>query len=204
MAMTGTEKITGRIIREASQQVEEIAAQAKRSADQTMQRAISQAEKNAEDMLQRAKNSMPEREKRIVSVAELEMRKMELAMKRRALDETFTRAQDAFCSLPEEAYRKAYTAIALEAIAKGSERIDIAKADEGRLGQAFIDALNAARKEQNKQGTLTLGALREDIAHGCIVCDGGMEINLSAQAVMRDIREESEAEVAAMLFSEEG
>ena len=204
MATTGTEKITNRIIQEASQQANEIKQQAQRSADQTYRQATEQAEKNASVIIEQAKSSMPEREKRVLSVAELELRKMDLAMKRRALDETFRQAQEAFCALSDEAYQKAYAAIVLPAVSKGTERVDIAKADEARLGQAFIDGLNAARREAGQIGALALGRVREDIAHGCIVCDGGMEINLSAQAVMRDVREQAEAEIAAMLFPEEG
>lgn len=202
--MTGSENIVQRILEQAREQVQSMEQDAKAKAEQEVAAATKQAMTQAEVIIAHSEAEKAEREKRILSVADLELRKRRLAAKRQVLDEAYNKAAGQLAALPDDKYAQAYVGITAEALVKGTEGIAPAAADKDRLGAAFIEKVNAALKAKGKTANVQLLAPRADIPGGCIVCDGGMEIDYSHKAVMRSLREGSEAEVARALFGEEG
>lgn len=198
--MAGTEKITEKIISQAREQADERVNQAQKDAEALLQRAQARAKDSAAAIEAQCKLDMAEQERRAMSVVDLDSRKRELAAKRDVLNETFDKALAGFEAFDEARYRAAYVQIVQAAIAKGSEEIVPAKADEAVLGQAFVDELNARIARNGLKGELKLGASSDEIARGCIVRDGGMEMNFSTRAVLRTVREECEGDIAAQLF----
>lgn len=202
--MTGVEKIVEKILSDARAQAQEMTNMAQAEANALCERVKARAKEDASVIVAEAKNSMEERDRRIVSVAELEIRKRVLAAKREVLEEAYAQAAQVLTALDADAYRQRYLHIVRPAIQKGTEGIAPGPKDADRLGAAFVDMLNAALKAEGKTAQVVLLPVRENIEFGCIVCSGGMEIDFSTQAVMRVVRENTEGEVAKILFARQG
>lgn len=199
--MTGTEKITQRILQQAQQQASEIDAQARAQAQNVIDRQRAQAQQQAEQMIARADGESQERKQRVLAVADLELRKKTLAAKREALDAAFARAQQMLCEMDDDAYTALYQTLVLQAVQKGDEGIRPSKAETGRLGRAFVERLNAQLVQKGLPGQLRLLTANEAIDGGCMVVSGDMEVDLSAPAVLRNIREQIEGEITQVLFA---
>lgn len=202
--MAGTEKITQRILQQAQEQAAELRQQAEQAAAQAKQRACAKAEQDAQAIAAQGQTECRERQNRIIAVADLEMRKRRLAAKRQVLDEAFEAARTALAQLPEAEYRALYIKAVLAAVEKGDEQIAPAQADVQRLGQDFVNLLNQALQRAGRRAEVTLAHERTDIAGGCVVCSGGMEVDCSHQALLRAVREKTEGEINHMLFAQEG
>lgn len=200
--MAGSENIVQRILEQAREQVQSMQQDAKAKADAERVAAVKRAQNEADGIISQGEAEKAEREKRILAVADLELRKRRLAAKREVLDEAYSLAEQKLKAMPDDQYMKAYAGIVAEAIIKGTEGIAPAAADEHRLGAAFVDSINQGLNAQSRTAQVQLLQPRTDIAGGCIVCDGGMEIDYSHAAVMRGLREASEAEVAHTLFDD--
>lgn len=202
--MAGTEKITQRILQQAQEQAAELRRQAEQSAAQAKQRACAKAEQDAQAIAAQGQTECQERQNRIMAVADLELRKRRLAAKRQVLDEAFDAARTALERMPEEEYRRLYAKAVWEAVEKGEEKIAPAETDKERLGQDFVDLLNRMLAQQGRRAKITLADSRADIAGGCVVCNAGMEVDCSHQALLRGVREKTEGEINRMLFVQEG
>lgn len=192
------ERITQKILEEARENASSIIAQAKETAALAQDTARAKIGADCDAILSKANSDAAEKQRRATVVAELDSRKKELAVKREILDIAYQKASEQFAGMDDAAYQDVYLKVTLPAIQKGTETIAPAKADEARLGKAFVDKLNAAL---GGKGGVTLAPAREDIEGGLVLSDQGMEINLSTASVMRSVREETEGEVAQMLFA---
>lgn len=202
--MTGTEKIIQRILQQAQQQAAEIDAQAKAQAQAVIERQRAQAQQQAGQMIARADTESQERKQRVLAVADLELRKKTLSAKREALDAAFERAQQMLGEMEDEAYTALYQTLVLQAVQKGDEGICPCKAEAKRLGEAFVQALNAQLLQRGLPGQLRPLPASEAQSSGCTVKSGDMEVDLSAPAVLRNIREQIEGEITQVLFAKEG
>ena len=202
--MTGTEKITQRILQQAQQQVAEIEAQANAQAQSVMERQRSQAERQAAQMIAQAETQSQERRQRVLAVADLELRKKTLSAKREVLDAAFERAQQMLCDMQDEAYTALYQTLVLQAVQTGDAGIRPSKAEAQRLGEGFVQQLNEQLTHRGLPAHIQLLPVHPTLVSGCMVVRGDMEVDLSAPAVLRNLREQAEGEIAQMLFAKEG
>lgn len=198
--MAGSENIVQRILSEARESAKAMEAEAREKAQADSERHIKNAEQRAAEMREQNIADLAERERRILAVADLELRKRTLATKRQVLDEAYSQAEKKLAEMPDDQYVKAYMNIVAEALVKGTEGIAPSSADQNRLGAGFIGQLNARLNNEGKTADIKLMPVRTDIEGGCIVCDSGMEVSYSHAAVMRNLRENTEADVAHTLF----
>lgn len=198
--MTGTEKISGRILDQAQAQAREIIENARGQADAAYARAQAQAQEQAAQIVANAQREARENAARAMAAAESTLRKEMLRAKRGVIDETFIAAERALSALDDKRFTTLYHALVMKALTKGEEGIAPAAADAHRLGAAFVDGVNTALKQR---GTAAVKALppREAIAGGLVVVDGDMEIDLSVRSVLQEVRERAEGEVAQVLFA---
>lgn len=132
--------------------------------------------------------------RRRVSVANLEVRKLMLAAKKRVLDRIFAEAADKIASLPRQEYLAVIRGM-LNAAEDGDE-VKICARDAGTVTKEFIEDF-----AKEKGIRLTLSSSYADIRGGIILCAGGTEKNLSLEVEMAELRERLEPEVAAKLFA---
>ena len=198
--MSGTEKITDKIISQAREQAKGITDAAKEEAAKAVKKAEQTALQKAEHLVADARREMVEREKRIVAVAEIEVKKRELAAKRVVIDEAYSAALTKLASMEQGEYRKLYLKVVLPALTKGTETIAPAAKDEERLGQGFLALVNKQLEDMGKKAEVKLAPPRQETDFGLYVTDGGMEIDLSNKAVIKAVREKTEGETAKLLF----
>ncbi|NLA52525.1 MAG: hypothetical protein GX860_10455, partial [Alcaligenaceae bacterium] len=163
--------------------------------------AVEQAKQKAEKLLSDARAEMQERERRITAVAEIEIKKQELAAKRIVLDEAYEAALVKLASLDTDSYRELYIKTVLPAITKGTETIAPSRRDKDRLGQAFLDMLNKRLEAKGIKAELKPAPPRDDADFGLWVIDGSCEIDFTNKAVIRAVREKTEGETAKLLFA---
>ena len=145
-----------------------------------------------------------ERRQRVLAVADLELRKKTLSAKREVLDAAFERAQQMLCDMQDEAYTALYQTLVLQAVQTGDAGIRPSKAEAQRLGEGFVQQLNEQLTHRGLPAHIQLLPVHPTLASGCMVVRGDMEVDLSAPAVLRNLREQAEGEIAQMLFAKEG
>ena len=81
---------------------------------------------------------------------------------------------------------------------RGGETLLPALADAQRA-KALLGRINEALKGSGKEG-LTVGNTSEQIGGGFLLTSKGYEMNCSFEAMLRDVREAEESNVAKILF----
>lgn len=128
------------------------------------------------------------------SVAELEVRKLLLAVKQETLASAFEKAKSAILSLPAEKYT-AFLVEMLNVYAEDGETVVLGKEDPV-LTQEI--ASFAMRKN------LVLSVRKDGAFRGGMMLEGKFcDKNLTLDTLIKEYREKAEAEIAASLFGED-
>lgn len=198
--MNGIDKIKQRITQEAQGEIAALEAQAKAQAAGISDQYAAQARALVEDTLQRGEAAAREREERLVSMAHMEARKARLAVKQELLEEAFRLALEALCSLPEGEYTALLADLAARAARTGRETVLLSPKDRDRVGEAVVRQANA----RLDNGQLTLAQETRPIRGGLILSDGAVEVNGSFETILRLERPGMAADIARILFAQEG
>lgn len=198
--MNGIEKITQRIDAETQAEIDRILSEAKEAAGQTAARYQAQADKEAADRKARNEKAGLEREERLVSVAQMEARKVTLGAKQEMVEQAFDLALRKLCDMPEERYIATVAGLLAEAAPDGKGDVIFSEQERKRIGQAAVDAANARLGEK---GTLKLSPETRNIQGGFILVNGSVEINCTFETLVRLQKGSMSGEVAKLLFPEE-
>lgn len=195
--MAGAEKLIEKILGDAQQEAERLWHEAelkKKAMHEELERSIekqrAQIEKDAEDAIQ-------EKKRRLSAVYDLEYRKQVLAAKQEMMGRAKAFAMEKLLRISDSDYVSLMKKRLL-ACASGKGSIAVS-AGETRLNSEFLADVNAVLKSQGK-GTVTFSPERRDIAGGFVYIEGGMEIDVSLEALLSEAWERSETDVAAVLF----
>ncbi len=194
--MNGIEKITQRIDQDAQVEIDAIQADAQSQADAITARYQAQAQRESEDILARGKKAAEEREERLASMAQMEGKKLTLAVKQEMLDLAFDQALKQLAALPEDQYIKVLTALALNTKPSGHEQMIFSQKDRARVGKAVVTAINNAIPG----AALTLSETTRPMCGGFILSEGNVEVNCTFETLLRLQRESISGQVAAALF----
>lgn len=197
--MNGIEKITQRIEADAQAEIDRILSEAREEADQITGRYKAQAEAEAASLAARNEKSAVEREERLVSVAQMEARKVSLAAKQEMVEQAFRLALDKLCAMPEGDYIAAAAKLLAEAAPDGKGAAVFSEQDRKRIGQKAVDAANA---QLGEKGKLTLSQETRDIRGGFILVNGSVEVNCTFETLVRLQKGAMSGEVAKLLFPE--
>ena len=227
--MDGIEKITARINEDVQKEIDALNAQAQAQGAQITADCQAQAEVLRAELAERGKKAAAEREERMASVAQLEVRKATLAAKQKVLDKAFDRALEKLCSLEDVVYIDLLADLLAEASSSGREQVAFNQKDRTRVGKAAVTKANEllARAVAPKlpgeltdtkvgaivdkvvagvsaiaQGTgmLTLAEETRDIQGGFILLEGKVEVNCAFETLVRLQRTEMAGQVAKTLF----
>lgn len=136
---------------------------------------------------------------RMLRMAALQSKKDDLAMKRQLIDEAFERALAKLYAMPREA-AQALSLSLLQESAQGDEILLFGPGDEGVYDADFLARANAALLAAGKPGGLRYGQERLSKRGGFVLRRGGMQMEMTWDAVLSVRRDGLEAEVAALLF----
>ena len=195
--MNGIDKITQRITEQIDREIAEIQAKAKEQADAITADYAARIKKETEDILAHGKTAAAEREERLASMAQMEAKKAELAIKQEMLTRAFDLALEKLCALPDEQYTEFLASLAAKAAGIGKETVILSQKDRTRVGKAVVTKANELI---GAGGALTLSEKTQPIKGGLILSDGAVEFNCTFETLIRLKKTEMAGEVASILF----
>ena len=195
--MNGIDKITQRITEQIDREIAEIQAKAKEQADAITADYAARIKKETEDILAHGKTAAAEREERLASMAQMEAKKAELAIKQEMLTRAFDLALEKLCALPDEQYTEFLASLAAKAARTGKETVILSQKDRTRVGKAVVTKANELI---GAGGALTLSEKTRPIKGGLILSDGAVEFNCTFETLIRLQKESMTAQVAQLLF----
>ncbi|KUK13355.1 MAG: hypothetical protein H5T91_05395 [Synergistetes bacterium] len=192
------DKIKQKILEDAKREAEKIIKDAEGKKD----KILKDAKARAEEIVTKAKLQYDELKKREIEnkriLAELEVGKQLLAARRKILDEVFDELRSRLEKLGKEDYCAFFERLLKKSVETGKEEVVLGK-EEKFLDGDFFQEIN------KKQGwNLRVSKHRGGFRRGFILSQGDIEVNLSIDAIIRDVKEKWEDIVVRKLFTEEG
>jgi len=178
--MNGIERITQRIESETQAEIDRITADAGEKAAQITAKYGAQAEREAAELSARNRKIAAEREERLVSVSQMEARKVTLAAKQEMVEKAFVLALEQLCSLPEKEYIDTVAGLLAAAAPSGRGKVIFSAEDREKIGAAAV--LEANRR---LGGALTLAEETRPIRGGFILSDASVEVNCTFETLGR-------------------
>ena len=195
--MNGIEKITQRIEADAQTEIDRILSAAQEEADQITGRYKAQAEAEAASLAARNEKSAAEREERLVSVAQMEARKVQLAAKQEMVEKAYDLALEKLCAMPDAQYTEVLAGLLVQASSNGREEAIFSPEDRERVGKAAVDKANAASGKQ-----LKLSQETRPLKGGFVLRDENIEVNCTFDTLVRLEKAETTGAVVKKLFPE--
>ncbi len=195
--MNGIEKITGKIDADIQAEIDQILANAQGAVAEIQASFEAQVAQETEAILARGKVEAKQREERLVSMAMLEGRKVELGAKQALIEEAFDGALNHLLTLPEEKYIALLSQLIVKAVTTGRELVICSPKDATQYGEKIVASANEILGDK---GNLTLSSETRPMKGGVVVSDGDVEINCSFETLVRLQRGTMDKEVASILF----
>ena len=195
--MNGIDKIIQRIEADAQAELDRVLNAAKEQAEEITELYQSRAEAEAAELRARNEKNAAEREERLVSSAQMEVRKASLAAKQQMLDKAYALALDKLCSMPDAQYIETVAELLVQAAPRGAGKVIFAPGEKERIGAAAVAMAN-----EKLSGQLTVAEETRPIRGGFILADGRVEVNCSFDTLVRLQKNETAGAVAKILFPE--
>lgn len=194
--MNGIEKITQRIASDAQAEVDRILGDARDEAGRIAANYRAQADAEAAELAAKNEKAAAEREERLVSAAQMEARKVQLAAKQEMVEKAYIQALDKLCALPEEQYVAILADLLVKASSNGKEEAVFSPEDRERVGEAAVAKANELSGKQ-----LRLSEETQPIRGGFILKDKNVEVNCTFETLVRLQKAETAGAVAQKLFA---
>lgn len=192
------EPIVKKILDDAKADAAQMLANAQSRIEERRKAQQDEFAKERQKALEKAKNDAAVQHQRMLSMAQLEERKLDLAMKRDVIKLAFEKALEKMQSLPVDQVQRFMRTLLIQA--KGDEEIIIDPKSEDVFTEQFITSINKELRASGKAGDLKLSKERREIGAGCILSSGGVETNCTFAAILTMKQVELENEVASILF----
>lgn len=193
--MEGMERIRQSILEEAKSQADSIIKEAEQRAADQAEEAARQADVLVAERIDKAKAQADETTKRMLLMAELEMKKEELKVKQQMIDKAFEKAFEKLKGLSGKELIDMMVSMLERAGISGDEEIIVSPADREMYEKGLLDEVN-----QRLGYRLKLSDENRGIQGGFIIKRQGIEINNSYETLLRMERERIETEIAGILF----
>ena len=194
--MNGIEKITQRITADAQAEIDRVLGAAKEEAARITARMTAEADAVAAELAAKNEKSAAEHEERLVSAAQMEARKVQLAAKQEMLEKAYERALAKLCAMPAEQYTAVLADLLVKASSTGSEAVIFSAEDREKVGKAAVEKANAASGKK-----LVLSDETQSIKGGFILKDQNVEVNCTFETLVRLQKAETAGAVAKKLFA---
>lgn len=195
--MNGIEKITQLIESDAQAEIDRVLGDAKAEAARIAAQYQEHADAEAAELAAKNEKAAAEREERLVSVAQMEARKVTLGAKQEMVEKAYIRALEKLCAMPDEQYVAVLADLLVQASSSGHEEVVFSPEDRERVGKAAVEKANAASGKK-----LTLSAESLPIKGGFILKDKNVEVNCTFETLVRLQKAETAGAVVKKLFPE--
>ena len=195
--MNGIEKITQRIETDVQAEIDQILGNASAEAASITARYQAQAEAEAAELAVKNEKAAAEREERLISVAQMEARKVRLAAKQEMVEKAYIRALERLTSMPDKQYVAVLAELLVQASSNGCEEVIFSQEDGERIGKAAVEKANAASGKK-----LVLSTESRPIKGGFILRDKNVEVNCAFDTLVRLQKAETAGAVVKKLFPE--
>ena len=194
--MNGIEKITQRITADAQAEIDRVLGAAKEEAARITARMTAEADAVAAELAAKNEKSAAEHEERLVSAAQMEARKVQLAAKQEMLEKAYECALEKLCAMPAEQYVAVLANLMVKASSTGTEAVIFSAEDREKVGKAAVEKANAVSGKQMVLSDETL-----PIKGGFILKDQNVEVNCTFETLVRLQKAETAGAVAKKLFA---
>lgn len=194
--MNGIEKIIRRIDADAQAEIDRILAEAAEQAAGITAKYRAQADAEAAALASRNEKTAAEREKRLVSSAQMEARKTELAAKQSLVEQAFALALEKLCAMPDDPYTAAVAELLVQAAPDGRGSVIFAPAERERIGKQAVALAN----ERLGGGKLVLAEETRPLKGGFVLSSGNVEVNCTFDTLVRLEKAEAAGAVAKRLL----
>lgn len=167
-------------------QIEEINALEDKKAQDAIDKLTIDTDKKIAEIERNAKSS-----------AEMANRQELLTVRQGMLSVAFDNALETMKTM-DDSKKKAYVKAMILEAASGDEQI-VACSSDSIFNDSFLSEINSALVAAGKSGNITYD-LTADKIDGVILKNGGMEINLTYEAIIKQIKGEIDFEVSKILF----
>lgn len=195
--MNGIEKITQLIESDAQAEIDRVLGDARDEAARIAAQYQAQADAEAAELAAKNEKAAAEREERLVSVAQMEARKVTLGAKQEMVEKAYIRALEKLCAMPDEQYVAVLADLLVQASSSGHEEAVFSAEDQKRVGKAAVEKANAASGKK-----LALSAETLPIKGGFILKDKNVEVNCTFETLVRLQKAETAGAVVKKLFPE--
>jgi V/A-type H+-transporting ATPase subunit E len=199
MALEG---ILEKINKNVEEEIRAIKEEGRLKRQEIVARAESQAKGIGERILDEASRKVELDRRQSTVSAELEHRKEILTEKQKLLEDCFQAALEELVSLPAAEYQSLIRRMLLNLATTGDERVLISTEDEKRIDQKFVDGVNEELKKTGRGGGLKLDGTSPDVRGGFVLRTEDVEVDCSFGTLLRQLREELQSQVAAILFGD--
>lgn len=194
--MNGIEKITARIEQEAQSEIDRILEDARTKAGEIAAKYQIQADSERNELSARNEKNAAEREERLVSVAQMESRKVILAAKQEMVEKAYQRAGEKLRNMSQQDYVEVLAKLLVRASSTKKEEVVFSAKDAGEVGAKAVQKAN----ELLKDGTLTVSKEHREISGGFILKNGNIEVNCTFDTLVRLQKAETAGAVVNKLF----
>jgi V/A-type H+-transporting ATPase subunit E len=199
MALDG---ILKKITENAEEKVAAIEEEGRRKRQEVLSRAKDLAKEIADRISQEAASRAELDRRRSEVSAELEFRKEILKEKQEIMEDCFREALDELVKLPADKYRALIRSMLSKLVSSGEEHVVISPEDKEKIDRKFIDSINDELKGADRKGRLKLDGTSPKIRGGFLLKTEDVEVDCSFGALLGQLREEMQADVAGILFGE--
>ena len=119
-----------------------------------------------------------------------------LQYKREAIEQAFQKALEVLCAQPSDKQVQLLSSAASKAIA-GDVQIILNQKDGDAFGKQLVDSIQKQLADAGKSYTVSLSS--KTASGGMILDEGRVETNLSYEILVKNMRDELEAQVARVL-----
>ena len=193
--MNGIEKIIRLIQSEAQAEIDAVLEKARAEAAEITARYQKQSESEAAELEYKNKKQAAEREERLISVAQMESRKVTLQVKQDMVEKAYALALEKLCSMQEDQYIEVLKQLILKASVSGREEVIFSAEIREKIGKTAVEQVNQASGRN-----LILSEEIRPIPGGFILKDGNIEVNCAFDTLVRLEKAETAGMVAKKLF----
>lgn len=177
-------------------EAERIVSEAEVECSKRKAEALKEAEAKRDEIISTAEAFVPVQESRIMTGAELEVRKIKLKAKQDVMDKCFAEALRKIMNMEDAEYISLITSM-IKAQGQNGDEVIVSKNDTKRLTSSVISKIG---KELNLD--LRMSSEIGDFAGGIILRQNGCDKNMTVEMELSEIRDRFESKLSRKLFKD--